>query len=42
MMGAKRRLIGRRKDGTEFPHTLQIAEAFGGGQRHDLRASCRT
>jgi len=33
MMGAKRRLIGRRKDGTEFPHTLQIAEAFGGGQR---------
>lgn len=33
MMGSKRRLIGRRKDGSEFPHTLQIAEAFGGGQR---------
>jgi two-component system sensor kinase FixL len=33
MMGSKRRLIGRRKDGSEFPHTLQIAEAFGGGQQ---------
>lgn len=33
VMGNKRRLIGRRKDGTEFPHSLQIAEAFGGGQR---------
>ena len=33
MMGRKRRLIGRRKDGTEFPHSLQLAEAFGGGQR---------
>ena len=33
VMGTKRRLIGRRKDGTEFPHDLQIAEAFGGGQR---------
>lgn len=41
-MGRKRRLIGQRKDGTEFPHALQLAEAFGGGQRmiagfmHDL------
>jgi two-component system sensor kinase FixL len=33
VMGAKRRLIGRRKDGTEFPHSLRLAEAFGGGQR---------
>ncbi len=32
-MGTSRRLIGRRKDGTEFPHSLQIAEAFGGGRR---------
>lgn len=44
VMGHKRRLIGRRKDGTEFPHSLQIAEAFGGGQQmiagfmHDLSA----
>lgn len=43
-MGRKRRLIGQRKDGTEFPHALQLAEAFGGGQRmvagfmHDLSA----
>lgn len=33
LMGKERRLIGRRKDGTVFPHSLQIAEAFGGGQR---------
>lgn len=33
MTGRPRRLIGRRKDGSEFPHSLQIAEAFGGGQR---------
>ena len=33
VMGKKRRLIGRRKDGTEFPHTLELAEAIGGGQR---------
>ncbi|MDC8753983.1 PAS domain S-box protein [Erythrobacter sp. sf7] len=33
VMGRKRRLIGQRKDGTEFPHALQIAEAIGGGQR---------
>lgn len=33
LMGRKRRLIGRRKDGTEFPHSLQLAEAFGGGQQ---------
>jgi two-component system sensor kinase FixL len=44
VMGRKRRLIGQRKDGTEFPHSLQLAEAFGGGQRmvagfmHDLSA----
>ncbi|MCZ8370792.1 MAG: PAS domain S-box protein [Porphyrobacter sp.] len=43
-MGRKRRLIGQRKDGTEFPHALHLAEAFGGGQRmiagfmHDLSA----
>lgn len=45
MIGRSRRLIGRRKDGSEFPHSLQIAEAFGGGQRmiagfmQDLSAS---
>jgi len=33
LMGRKRRLIGQRKDGTEFPHSLQLAEAFGGGQQ---------
>jgi len=33
MIGRPRRLIGRRKDGSEFPHSLQIAEAFSGGQR---------
>jgi two-component system sensor kinase FixL len=44
LIGKRRRLIGRRKDGTEFPHTLQLAEAFGGGRRmiagfvHDLTA----
>ncbi len=44
MIGRKRRLIGQRKDGTEFPHSLQLAEAFGGGQRmiagfvHELSA----
>ena len=32
-MGTNRRLVGRRKDGTEFPHSLRLAEAFGGGQR---------
>lgn len=32
MIGRTRRLIGRRKDGSEFPHSLQIAEAFGGGE----------
>lgn len=32
MIGRSRRLIGRRKDGSEFPHSLQIAEAFGGGR----------
>jgi two-component system sensor kinase FixL len=32
-MRAKRRLMGRRKDGREFPHTIRLAEAFGGGQR---------
>lgn len=44
MMGHNRRLIGRRKDGSEFPHSLQLCEAFGGGRRmiaafvHDLSA----
>lgn len=33
VMGTKRRLIGQRKDGTEFPHSLQISEAFGSGQK---------
>jgi len=32
MIGHARRLIGRRKDGSEFPHSLQIAEAFDGGE----------
>jgi two-component system sensor kinase FixL len=32
-IGTRRRLIGRRKDGSEFPHTLRLAEASGGGQR---------
>ena len=42
--GRNRRVIGRRKDGTEFPFMLQVAEAFGGGRRmiagflHDLSA----
>lgn len=44
VMGDKRRLIGLRKDGTEFPHSLQLVEALGGGNRmiagfmHDLTA----
>ena len=39
-----RRVIGRRRDGSEFPFMLQVAEAFGGGRRmiagflHDLSA----
>lgn len=33
MIGRPRRLIGRRKDESQFPHSLQIAEAFAGGQR---------
>jgi two-component system sensor kinase FixL len=43
-MGKERRLTGRRRDGTEFPHSLHLSEAFGGGQRmivgfmHDLSA----
>lgn len=42
LIGRKHRLVGRRKDGSEFPHSVQFAEAFGGGQRmiavfvHDL------
>jgi len=32
MMGQARRLLGQRKDGTEFPLSLRLAEAFGGGQ----------
>lgn len=44
VMGHSRRLTGRRKDGTMFPHSLRLAEAFGGGKRmiagfvHDLSA----
>lgn len=42
--GRKRRLIGLRKDGTEFPHSLQLVETQGGDRRmiagfiHDLSA----
>lgn len=33
VIGSKRRVHGLRKDGTIFPHSLRIGEAFGGGQR---------
>jgi len=42
IIGGNRRVLGLRKDGTVFPHTLRVGEAFGGGQRlftgflHDL------
>ncbi|MCL6251226.1 PAS domain S-box protein [Altererythrobacter sp. KTW20L] len=42
IMGGNRRVLGLRKDGTVFPHTLRIGEAYGGGRRmftgflHDL------
>lgn len=42
IIGNKRRVLGLRKGGTIFPHTLRVGEAYGGGQRmfagflHDL------
>ncbi|WP_324827706.1 PAS domain S-box protein [Qipengyuania zhejiangensis] len=42
VIGGRRRVLGLRKDGTVFPHTLRVGEATGGGQRmyagflHDL------
>ena len=42
IIGSKRRVLGLRKDGTVFPHTLRVGEAYGGGQKmyagflHDL------
>lgn len=48
IIGNNRRVLGQRKDGTTFPHTLRIGEAFGGGQRmfagflHDLTEAERT
>ncbi|QIQ85695.1 PAS domain S-box protein [Erythrobacter sp.] len=33
VIGLKRRVHGLRKDGSIFPHTLRIGEAFGGGER---------
>ena len=32
IIGSSRRVLGLRKDGTTFPHTLQIGETSGGGQ----------
>ena len=33
IIGSSRRVIGRRKDGSTFPHDLRVGEAIGGGQR---------
>lgn len=33
IIGKMRRVFGRRKDGTQFPHELYIGEAVGGGRR---------
>jgi len=33
IIGKMRRLLGRRKDGSTFPHELYVGEASGGGRR---------
>ena len=33
IIGGNRRVFGRRKDGSVFPHTLHVGEATGGGKR---------
>lgn len=33
VIGSTRRVIGRRKDGTCFPHAITVGEAIGGGER---------
>ena len=33
VIGNKRRVFGRRKDGSVFPHELYVGEAFAGGRR---------
>lgn len=33
VIGFSRRVLGRRKDGSIFPHVLQVGEAHGGGKR---------
>lgn len=33
IIGSNRRVMGRRQDGSTFPHELCIAEAIGGGRR---------
>jgi two-component system sensor kinase FixL len=34
IIGHSRRVFGRRKDGSTFPHELTVAEAIGGGKRY--------
>lgn len=33
VIGSNRRVLGQRKDGTIFPHSIRIGEAIGGGRR---------
>lgn len=33
IIGGARRVLGRRKDGSTFPHELSVGEAVGGGRR---------